>query len=62
MGEQVAVETYLRAMVNEHDECEVRMTGSDQGFHNVSIPTICQDEALYYNTADKKSTLAVPLL
>jgi hypothetical protein len=35
MGEQVAIETYLRAMVNEHDECEVRMTGSDQGFHNV---------------------------
>lgn len=37
MGEQVAIETYLRAMVNEHDECEVRMTGSDQGFHNVSL-------------------------
>jgi hypothetical protein len=34
MGEQVAVETYLRAMVNEHDECDVKMTGSDQGFHN----------------------------
>lgn len=36
MGEQIAVETYLRAMVNEHDEASVRMTGSDQGFHNVS--------------------------
>lgn len=35
MGEQVAIETYLRAMVNEHDECQVRMMGSDQGFHNV---------------------------
>jgi hypothetical protein len=34
MGEQIAVETYLRAMVNEHDECDIRMTGSDQGFHN----------------------------
>ncbi|GAX18312.1 hypothetical protein FisN_23Hh205 [Fistulifera solaris] len=34
MGEQVAVEAYLRAMVNEHDECNIRMTGSDQGFHN----------------------------
>jgi hypothetical protein len=34
MGEQLAVETYLRAMVNEHDECQVKMTGSDQGFHN----------------------------
>jgi hypothetical protein len=34
MGEQIAVETYLRAMVNEHDECNIRMTGSDQGFHN----------------------------
>lgn len=34
MGEQIAVETYLRAMVNEHDECEIKMTGSDQGFHN----------------------------
>lgn len=34
MGEQVATETYLRALVNEHDESDVRMTGSDQGFHN----------------------------
>ena len=34
MGEQVAIETYLRAMVNEHDECNIRMAGSDQGFHN----------------------------
>jgi hypothetical protein len=34
MGEQIAVETYLRAMVNEHDECHIRMAGSDQGFHN----------------------------
>jgi hypothetical protein len=34
MGEQIAIETYLRAMVNEHDECHVRMAGSDQGFHN----------------------------
>lgn len=34
MGEQIALETYLRAMVNEHDECDIRMTGSDQGFHN----------------------------
>lgn len=34
MGEQVAVETYLRAMVNEHDECNIKMAGSDQGFHN----------------------------
>jgi hypothetical protein len=34
MGEQIAIETYLRAMVNEHDECNIRMAGSDQGFHN----------------------------
>jgi hypothetical protein len=34
MGEQVAIETYLRALINEHDEGTVRMTGSDQGFHN----------------------------
>lgn len=27
MGEQVALETYLRAMVNEHDECNIKMTG-----------------------------------
>jgi len=36
MGENIAIETYLRAMVNEHDECKIKMTGSDQGFHNVS--------------------------
>jgi len=34
MGEQISLETYIRAMVNEHDECEVRQMGSDQGFHN----------------------------
>lgn len=34
MGEQIAIETYLRALINEHDECSIRMTGSDQGFHN----------------------------
>ena len=34
MGEAVAMEQYLRAEINEKDETEVRMTGSDQGFHN----------------------------
>jgi hypothetical protein len=34
MGEAVAVEQYLRALINEKDETEIRMTGSDQGFHN----------------------------
>lgn len=41
MGEQVAVETYLRALINEHDEAHVKMAGSDQGFHNVSIEYVC---------------------
>lgn len=31
MGEQVAIETYLRAMVNEWDETDIKMTGADQG-------------------------------
>jgi len=34
MGEQLAIETYLRALVNEWDETDIMMTGSDQGFHN----------------------------
>lgn len=34
MGEQIAIETYLRAMVNEWDETDIKMTGADQGFHN----------------------------
>jgi hypothetical protein len=34
MGEQIALETYLRAMVNEFDETEIRLMGADQGFHN----------------------------
>lgn len=34
MGHQVAIDTYLRALINEHDENDIRMTGSDQGFHN----------------------------
>lgn len=34
MGEQIAIETYLRALVNEWDETDIKMTGADQGFHN----------------------------
>uniref|UniRef100_A0A7S1D6C6 Uncharacterized protein n=1 Tax=Cyclophora tenuis TaxID=216820 RepID=A0A7S1D6C6_CYCTE len=34
MGEQIAMEQYLRALVNEKDESSIRMTGADQGFHN----------------------------
>mmetsp|Transcript_38653 Transcript_38653/g.57476 ORF Transcript_38653/g.57476 Transcript_38653/m.57476 type:complete len:440 (-) Transcript_38653:36-1355(-) len=34
MGERVAMEQYLRALVQEKEETTVRMTGSDQGFHN----------------------------
>lgn len=34
MGNQRAIETYLKAMVNEWDETTIKMTGSDQGFHN----------------------------
>mmetsp|Transcript_8504 Transcript_8504/g.13302 ORF Transcript_8504/g.13302 Transcript_8504/m.13302 type:complete len:424 (-) Transcript_8504:121-1392(-) len=34
MGEAVAMEQYLRALINEKDETSIRMTGSDQGFHN----------------------------
>lgn len=34
MGEQVAMDQYLRAIVTEKDESKIRMTGADQGFHN----------------------------
>lgn len=34
MGNQRAIETYLRAMVNEWDETDISMAGADQGFHN----------------------------
>ena len=34
MGEQVALEAYLRAMVAEGDETGTSRMGSDQGFHN----------------------------
>lgn len=34
MGEQIALETYLRAMVNEYDETGIKLMGADQGFHN----------------------------
>jgi hypothetical protein len=34
MGERVAMEQYLRALIQEKEETTVRMTGSDQGFHN----------------------------
>lgn len=34
MGEQIALETYLRAMVSESDETQVKLMGADQGFHN----------------------------
>ena len=34
MGEQIAIETYLRAMVAESDETGTKLMGADQGFHN----------------------------
>jgi hypothetical protein len=34
IGEQMALETYLRAMVNEFDETGIVLMGADQGFHN----------------------------
>ncbi|KAG7366091.1 hypothetical protein IV203_028761 [Nitzschia inconspicua] len=34
MGEQVAIEMYLRAMVMESDETRTVKMGADQGFHN----------------------------
>eukprot|EP00527_Entomoneis_sp_CCMP2396_P006711 CAMPEP_0198147112 /NCGR_PEP_ID=MMETSP1443-20131203/33263_1 /TAXON_ID=186043 /ORGANISM="Entomoneis sp., Strain CCMP2396" /LENGTH=403 /DNA_ID=CAMNT_0043811273 /DNA_START=198 /DNA_END=1406 /DNA_ORIENTATION=+ len=34
MGEAIAIETYLRAMVAEADETGTVLVGSDQGFHN----------------------------
>lgn len=34
MGEQVAIETYLCAMVAEFDRTKCKMKGCDQGFHN----------------------------
>lgn len=34
MGEQVAVDAYLRAMVAEADQTKVTIPGADQGFHN----------------------------
>ena len=34
MGEAIAIETYLRSMVNEFDETNVKLMGVDQGYHN----------------------------
>jgi hypothetical protein len=34
MGEQVAIESYLRAMVGEFDATKCKLKGCDQGFHN----------------------------
>jgi len=34
MGEQIAIETYLRAMVHQFDRTKCKMKGCDQGFHN----------------------------
>ena len=34
MGEQVALEQYLRAMTAESDETGIKLMGADQGFHN----------------------------
>ena len=33
-GEQVAIESYLRAMVLQFDETKCKKKGCDQGFHN----------------------------
>lgn len=34
MGEQVAIEAYLRAMVAQYDSTQCKLKGCDQGFHN----------------------------
>ena len=34
MGEQVAIESYLRAMVAQFDTTKCKQKGCDQGFHN----------------------------
>jgi hypothetical protein len=34
MGEQVAIEAYLRAMVAQFDDTSCKLKGCDQGFHN----------------------------
>lgn len=34
MGEQIAMESYARAMVSEYDETGTVLMGADQGFHN----------------------------
>ena len=39
MGEQVAIEAYIRAMVAEADETGTVMMGADQGFHNYLFHT-----------------------
>jgi len=34
MGEKIALESYLRAMVTQFDETKCKLKGCDQGFHN----------------------------
>ena len=34
MGEQIALEMYVRAMVAESDDTQIVLVGADQGFHN----------------------------
>ena len=34
MGEQIAIESYLRGMVSQFDTTKCKMKGCDQGFHN----------------------------
>lgn len=34
MGEQVAIESYLRGMVKQFDDTRCKLKGCDQGFHN----------------------------
>lgn len=34
MGERIAIESYLRAMVAQFDETQCMVKGCDQGFHN----------------------------
>ena len=34
MGEQVAIESYLRGMVAQFDKTKCKLKGCDQGFHN----------------------------
>ena len=54
MGENIAIESYLRAMLLQYDETKCNLKGCDQGFHNYLYHSKTLDQDKFKGSANTK--------